>query len=179
MARADGIFLAAASSLDRIIYCVSVLAALGSLLLMFGALLLEVVVRYATNSGMGWPTELPSLLFPWLVMSGVVLAAQRGQHIAVTALLTVLDKSGTRVLLIALQATLLVVFVYLADVGLKVIEVTGSEVFPVTGISAQWAYLALIAGFVGVAVTALTTIIQLMFSADAKTVRAHNAEADI
>ncbi len=179
MSRGNSMFLKAATSLDRAVYFISVLAALGSLLAMFIALLLEVIVRYATHSGLGWPTELPNLLFPWLVMSGVVLAAQRGQHIAVVALLTVLSKSSRRILLIGLQITLLVVFVYLADVSLKVIEVTGTEVFPVTRMPAKWAYMALIAGFIGIAVTALTTIIELIFADDPDTVRAHNAKADI
>src|SRR3546814_13916887 len=93
-------------------------------------------------------------------MSGVVLAAQRGQHIAVTAILHVLGKTGTRILLIVLQLILIVVFAYLAEVGLRVIEVTGTEVFPVTRITAKWAYLSLIAGFIGVALTALPTIVQ-------------------
>ncbi|MGB6105049.1 MAG: TRAP transporter small permease [Pusillimonas sp.] len=175
----DSLFLRTATSLDKAIYLASVVAALGSILAMFVALLLEVVVRYATNSGLGWPTELPNLLFPWLVMSGVVLAAQRGQHIAVTALLGILGPLSTRILLIVLQLILLVVFVYLADVGLRVIEVTGSETFPVTRVSAKWAYLALIAGFVGVALTALTTIVQLIFAGDPSAVRAHKAEEDI
>jgi len=179
MSGGNSLLLGAAASLDRVIYTASVVAALGSLLAMFVALLLEVIVRYATNSGLGWPTELPSLLFPWLVMSGVVLAAQRGQHIAVTALLGILGKTSTRILLIILQVMLLMVFSYLAEVGLRVIEITGSEVFPVTRMSAKWAYLALIAGFVGVAVTALTTIVQLAFAGDPNAVRAHKAEEDI
>src|SRR5690606_26462905 len=162
----NGLPLKAATGLDKFICLASVVIALGSLLIMFVALLLEVVVRYATNSGLGWPTELPSLLFPWLVMSGVVLAAQRGQHIAVTAILHVLGKTGTRILLIVLQLTLIVTFVYLAEVGLRVIEVTGTEVFPVTRITAKWAYLSLIAGFVGVALTALSTIVQLVCAPD-------------
>src|SRR3546814_14901892 len=94
-------------------------------------------------------------------MSGVVLAAQRGQHIAVTAILHVLGKTGTRILLIVLQLILIVVFAYLAEVGFRVIEVTGTEVFPVTRITAQWAYLYLISGFIGVALTALNTIVLL------------------
>ncbi|TEA73656.1 TRAP transporter small permease [Pollutimonas harenae] len=165
--------------MDKVIYLASVVIALGSLLAMFVALLLEVVVRYATNSGLGWPTELPSLLFPWLVMSGVVLAAQRGQHIAVTAILHILGKTSMRILLIALQLMLIVVFLYLAEVGLRVIEVTGTEVFPVTRITAKWAYLSLIAGFVGVALTALSTIVQLVVAPDPAAVRAHKAEEDI
>ncbi|AEC21815.1 hypothetical protein PT7_3275 [Pusillimonas sp. T7-7] len=175
----DGLPLRAATGLDKFIYLASVVIALGSLLTMFVALLLEVVVRYATNSGLGWPTELPNLLFPWLVMSGVVLAAQRGQHIAVTAILHVLGKTGTRILLIVLQLILIAVFVYLAEVGLRVIEVTGTEVFPVTRITAKWAYLSLIAGFIGVALTALTTIVQLVCIPEPTAVRAHKAEEDI
>ena len=33
------------------------------------------VLRYATGSSLQWGNEVPELLFPWLVMAGVVLAA--------------------------------------------------------------------------------------------------------
>ena len=70
-------------------------------------------------------------------------------------------------------------FFYLAWVGLDVIEITGTEVFPVTGITAKWAYLALIAGFVGLGITALTTLGHLLPAGDPLAVRVHHIEEDV
>lgn len=164
---------------DCVLEAVSIVLAISSLVIMFLAMMAEVVVRYLTNQGMGWPSEMPNLLFPWLVMSGVVLGAQRGQHIAVTAVLGVLGRTGNRVLLLSLQALIAVTFFYLAYVGFDVLEITGTEVFPVTGITAYWAYLALIAGFLGLGVTALTTFVHLLLASNPLSVRAHDIEDDI
>jgi len=128
---------------------------------------------------MGWPTEMPNILFPWLVMSGIVLAAQRGQHIAVTALNGMLGRGGNRVLLLGHQVLIVATFFYLAWVGLDVLEITGTEEYPVTGITARWAYLALVAGFVGLGLTALTTFVRLLLASDPLAVRTHHIEEDV
>jgi TRAP-type C4-dicarboxylate transport system permease small subunit len=146
---------------------------------MFVSLMAEVVVRYLTNQGMGWPTEMPNILFPWLVMGGIVLAAQRGQHIAVTAIQGWLGRGGNRLLLIGHQALIAATFFYLAWIGLDVIEITGSENYPVTGISAKWAYLAMIVGFVGLGLTALSTLVHLLLASDPLAVRTHHIEEDV
>lgn len=164
---------------DIAIVALGVVAVISALVAMFVALMAEVVVRYLTNQGMGWPTEMPNLLFPWLVMGGIVLAAQRGQHIAVTAIQGWIGRRGNRVLLIGHQALISTTFFYLAWVGLDVIEITGGEIYPVTGISAKWAYLAMIAGFVGLALTALTTSVHLLHAGDPLAVRAHQIEDDV
>ena len=108
-----------------------------------------------------------------------VLAAQRGQHIAVTAIQGLLGRGGNRVLLIGHQLLIAATFFYLAWVGLDVIEITGTEEFPVTGITARWAYLALIVGFVGLGLTALTTLGRLLLATDPLAVRAHHLEEDV
>ena len=46
----------------------------------------DVFLRYFAGSSLRWASEIPELLFPWLVMAGVVLAAQHGAHIATTFL---------------------------------------------------------------------------------------------
>lgn len=165
-----------ASFIDRAIVAVSVVIALTALVSMFVSLIAEVIVRYMTNQGLGWPTELPSLLFPWLVMSGVVLAAQRGQHIAVTAILGVLGRTATRWLMMLLQVMVGGTFFYLAYVGQGLLEIVGSEIYPVTGVSAYWAYLAMVAGFSAVGVTALTTLLHLLLADDPHSVRKHISE---
>jgi len=147
--------------------------ALAALFLSLGA---EVVVRYFTTQGLGWPSEMPNLLFPWLVMGGIVLAAQRGSHIAVTLALEMLGRNAARALLLGMQVVVAATFFYLAYIGLAVIEITGTEVYPVTGVSARWAYLALIAGFVGVGLTAVTTFIRLLYAEDPRAVRADHPE---
>jgi len=161
---------------DKAIAFAATAVAILALVALFLSLGAEVVVRYFTTQGLGWPSETPNLLFPWLVMGGVVLAAQRGSHIAVTLTLEMLDRNAAKLLLLGMQVVVAATFFYLAWIGLAVIEITGTEVYPVTGVSARWAYLSLIAGFVGVGLTAVTTFIRLLSAEDPRTVRADHPE---
>jgi len=52
-----------------------------SFVVIFVILVCNTALRYATGSSLQWANEVPEMLFPWLVMSGVVLAAVRGAHI--------------------------------------------------------------------------------------------------
>ena len=119
------------NGVDRVIEVISMIIAVITITVMFISLMAEVVVRYITNQGMGWPTEMPNLLFPWLMMSGIVLAAQLGKHIAVEMIKGFLGKNVNRVLMMVLQLLVIATFFYLAWVGLFVIEITGSELYPV------------------------------------------------
>jgi TRAP-type C4-dicarboxylate transport system permease small subunit len=165
--------------IDRIITVAATSVAVLALVLLFLSLGAEVVVRYLTTQGLGWPSEMPNLLFPWLVMGGVVLAAQHGAHISVTLILDLLGPARARILLLVMQIVIAGTFFYLAYIGLAVIEITGTEVYPVTGVAARWAYMALIAGFFGIGLTALTTFIQVLVAEDPLSVRAHNAEEEL
>lgn len=53
----------------------------------FVILVTNTVLRYLTGSSLQWANEVPELLFPWLVMSGVVLAAAHGAHITTSFLM--------------------------------------------------------------------------------------------
>lgn len=170
-APSGSILLSVARVIDNVLDATAIAVALTSLVVLFASMIAEVIVRYLTNQGLGWPTELPNILFPWLVMSGIVLAAQRGQHVSVKALLGLLGNGGARILLIALQVLATVTFLGLAWMGLDVLEITSAESYPVTGISAKWAYLALVTGFVAVGVTSITTILRLVGTPDPATVR--------
>jgi len=174
-----GIPASVAHILDKIINVAATSVAVLALVLLFLSLGAEVVVRYLTTQGLGWPSEMPNLLFPWLVMGGIVVAAQHGSHIAVTLILDLLGPQRARILLLVMQVVIAATFFYLAYIGLAVIEVTGSEIYPVTGVPARWAYLALIAGFTGIALTAVTTFLRLLVAKDPFSVRAHRAEDEI
>jgi len=52
--------------------------------IIFSILCINTLMRYAFGSGMQWANEVPEMLFPWLVMAGVVLAAVTGSHITTT-----------------------------------------------------------------------------------------------
>lgn len=137
------------------------MAAIISLFLFLGA---DVVVRYLTTQSLGWPAEMPNLLFPWLVMGAIVAAAQRGQHVAVNAILGLLNIPATRVLMLMMQLVVVVTFSYLAYIGVDVVRIAGRQLFPISGISSSYAYMALVYGFGAIALTAFTNI--LWFLAD-------------
>lgn len=164
---------------DAAITAAATVVAVLALVTLFLSLGAEVVVRYLTTQGLGWPSEMPNILFPWLVMGGIVLAAQHGAHISVTLVLGLMNRGATRALLLGMQVVVAATFFYLAYIGMDVIEITGTEVYPVTGVSAHWAYLSLIVGFVGVGLTAITTFVRLLIAEDPLSVRAHVAEEEI
>jgi TRAP-type C4-dicarboxylate transport system permease small subunit len=165
--------------IDKVIFAIFVVLAFASLVSMFVSLLLEVIVRYMTNQGLGWTTESPEFLFPWLVMSGVVLAAQRGQHIAVTAILGFLNRPVTRVLLVLLQVLIGATFFYFTYLAHSLLEIVGDELYPVTQISQYWGYLAMVVGSAAVGLTAVTTIWQLLLADNPLDVRSHVTEEEI
>ena len=167
------------NGVDRVIEVISMIIAVFTITVMFISLMAEVVVRYITNQGMGWPTEMPNLLFPWLMMSGIVLAAQLGKHIAVETIKSFLSKNVNRVVMMVLQLLVIATFFYLAWVGLFVIEITGSERYPVTGISAKWAYMSVIVGFAALGITGITTFFRLLFADDPLTVRSGTLEDSV
>ena len=173
------LIMALVGAIDRLIEVVSMVIAVTTITVMFFSLMAEVVVRYITNQGMGWPTEMPNLLFPWLVMSGIVLAAQLGKHIAVETIRGFLGKNTNRLLMMVLQLVVIATFFYLAWVGLFVIEITGSEVYPVTGVSAKWAYMSIIVGFTALGLTGITTFFRLLIADDPLSVRSHTLEDSI
>ena len=57
-----------------------------TLAVVFVILSANVVLRYVAGTSLASASELPELLFPWMIMAGVVLAAQHGSHIAVVLL---------------------------------------------------------------------------------------------
>lgn len=46
-------------------------------------LLVSVFMRYVTGSSIGFATELPAYLFPWMIAGGVIVAMSAAGHIAV------------------------------------------------------------------------------------------------
>lgn len=157
----EAFLLALVTTIDKWLSRFSIVVVISTLLAIFCSLLLEVIVRYITKTSLGWPYEIPNIVFPWFVMLGIVLAAQKGMHVSVQLLDRWLPKKINKLIFFLTNLAAAVLFTYLAWVSIEVIETVGIEEFPVTGISASWVYLSMLVGFLGLALTSLTSILKL------------------
>lgn len=107
-----------------------------TLTIVFLILSINVALRYLAGSSLAWASELPELLFPWMIMAGVILAAQHGSHIAVVILTQKLGPARRWVLTAGslvvaalyagLAATAWPVFLLAADERTPIMQVPGS-----------------------------------------------------
>ncbi|MBL8343288.1 MAG: TRAP transporter small permease [Rubrivivax sp.] len=112
----------------------------------FVILVANTVLRYATGSSLQWANEVPELLFPWLVMAGVVIAAQHGAHIATTFLMEALPAAGRR--LVATGAWLVVAALYgtLAGATFRMLEIVHDEKSPILQLPGSITYACVMVG---------------------------------
>jgi TRAP-type C4-dicarboxylate transport system permease small subunit len=177
--RAASPALRIANAIGFLIDRMAMVTAIAAVVAIFFALMLEVVIRYATSSGLGWPNEVPNLLFPWLIMGGIVLGAQRGSHIAAEAIRGYLSTEQLRLLLAFINLLVAVSFGYLAYLSLQVISITKAQVFPMTGLGQAWAYSSLLFGFGGIALACLVNLVRVVFSDDPRTLHQPEPEHTI
>lgn len=123
----------------------------------FVILSVNVALRYAAGSSLAWASELPELLFPWMIMSGVVLAAQHGSHIAVVILTQRLGDARRWVLATG-SVVVAVLYTYLAWQAYPLMEISADERSPIMGVPGSVTVLCLMLGF---ALLALVTVCQI------------------
>ncbi len=121
----------------------------------FVILVANTALRYATGSSLQWANEVPELLFPWLVMAGVVLASLQGAHIATTFLMEAV-KAGTR-RIVAIISWLVVAGLYatLAIATLRMLEVVHDEKSPILQLPGSITYACVMGGMALLSVLAL------------------------
>jgi TRAP-type transport system small permease protein len=121
----------------------------------FVILCANTVLRYATGSSVQWANEVPELLFPWLVMAGVVLAAQHGAHITTTFLMEVLPAKARRV--VATASWLIVAGLYgtLAVATLRMLDIVHDEKSPILQLPGSITYACVMSGMALLAVLAV------------------------
>lgn len=168
-ASADLPALRIANRVGLVLDTAAIVVAVASIVAIFLALMTEVVVRYLTHASLGWPNEVPNLLFPWLIMGGIVLGARRGSHIAAEAFRSLLTTEQLRILLMLIHLLVAVAFAYLGYLSLQVISITRAQVFPMTGLGQAWAYSSLLFGFGGIALASLVNLIRVAFCDDPRT----------
>lgn len=122
-----------------------------TLSVVFLILSVNVGLRYLAGTSLSWASELPELMFPWMIMAGVVLAAQHGSHIAVVILTQRLGRWRKPVL----QAgALVVVALYggLAVIAWPLMEIAADEKTPILQVPGSISVWSLILGFACLAI---------------------------
>ncbi len=126
----------------------------------------NVGLRYAMGSSLAWASELPELLFPWIIMSGVVLAAQHGSHIAVVILTQKLG-AARRWVLAGGAFVVAAMYLGLSVAAWPLFEISADEYSPIMQVPGSVTVGCLMLGFVLLAVVTLTQIPALLQPRDA------------
>ena len=154
--------LAAAAAVDRAaaLLCEGVLLLTGTALM--GALTANVIARYVlATGGFDWAEEVPQQLFPWFIMAGVVLALQRGGHIAVEWLMGKLGRGGKQSVLLAGHALVVLAYAWLCWQALVVADIVAIERSPALGLPGSTGYWAIAAGCALIAAGTATTALRV------------------
>lgn len=114
----------------------------------------NVALRYAAGTSLAWASELPELMFPWLIMAGVVLAAQHGSHIAIVILT---QKLGAARRWVLAGGSLVVAGLYaaLAVVAWPLMEIAADERTPILQVPGSVSVGCLMLGFTLLSVVTL------------------------
>ena len=124
----------------------------------FVILCANVILRYTTGSSLQWASEVPELLFPWLVMAGVVLATQQGTHISVVILIQRLPLEIRRWVLIAGGLVVVALYAVLAAAAWTLMPIANDELSPMLQIPGSVTVGSLLLGFI---LIALLTLIEV------------------
>lgn len=121
----------------------------------FVILVANTALRYATGASLQWANEVPELLFPWLVMAGVVLAAASGAHITTTFLVEVLPERARRWVAVASWLIVAGLYATLGWATFQMLEIVHDERTAILQIPGSITYACVMVGMVLLAVLAL------------------------
>jgi TRAP-type C4-dicarboxylate transport system permease small subunit len=112
----------------------------------FVILVANTVLRYATGSSVQWANEVPELLFPWLVMSGVVLASLQGAHIATTFLMEALPDAVRRTVATVSWVVVAALYATLSVATFRMLDVVHDEKSPILQLPGSITYGCVMVG---------------------------------
>jgi TRAP-type C4-dicarboxylate transport system permease small subunit len=123
--------------------------------LIFVILTANTVLRYTGGTGLPWANELPELLFPWLVIAGVVLAAEKGAHIATVFLMDALPQRVQRVVGALGWLVVAALYATLSKATYDMLEIVQDEKSPILHVPGSVTYACVMGGMVMLALLAL------------------------
>ncbi len=126
-----------------------------TLSVVFVILSVNVALRYAMGTSIAWASELPELMFPWMIMAGVVLAAQHGSHIAVVLVTQKLAPAARRWVLTLGSLAVAALYAALAAMAWPLAEIAADEKTPILQVPGSVSVWCLLLGFALLAVVTL------------------------
>jgi TRAP-type transport system small permease protein len=135
-----------------------------STVVIFAILVVNTVLRYATGSSVQWANEVPELLFPWLVMAGVVLAAAHGAHITTSFLMDTLPASARRAVTTLGWLVVSGLYATLALATFRMLDIVHDEKSPILQLPGSITYACVMCGMALLAVLALQSAWQAAFA---------------
>lgn len=126
-----------------------------STFVIFVILVANTVLRYATGASLQWANEVPELLFPWLVMAGVVLASLHSAHIATTFLMDAVSAPLRQAVAIVSWLVVAALYATLAVATFRMLEVVHDEKSPILQLPGSITYACVMGGMVLLATLAL------------------------
>lgn len=121
----------------------------------FVILCANTILRYMTGSSLQWASEVPELLFPWLVMSGVVLAAAHGVHITTAFLMDRLPPAAQRIASVLVWLTVAALYLTLSWATFRMLDIVHDEKSPILRVPGSVTYGCVLAGMLMLALLAL------------------------
>jgi TRAP-type C4-dicarboxylate transport system permease small subunit len=143
------------SALERVIVFVCSVVLWITTAVIFAILSANTALRYLAGASLQWANELPELLFPWLVMSGVVLAAEKGSHIATVFLVGAVQEKTRRLIAIVAWIAVSALYVSLVRATWAMLEIVHDERTPILQIPGSVTYACVMVGMGLIAVLAL------------------------
>jgi len=137
-----------------------------TLTVVFVILSVNVALRYVAGTSLASASELPELLFPWMIMAGVVLAVQQGSHIAVVILTQKLGASR-RWVLAGGALTVAVLYAALAVTAWPLMEIAADERTPILQVPGSVSVGCLVLGFLLLSLATLCKLPALWAGAQA------------
>ncbi|MEZ8991204.1 TRAP transporter small permease [Vibrio breoganii] len=124
--------------LDQLVNLVAIASMFTMVILVF----MNVVLRYAFDSGLPWSEEVSRIAFVWVVFLGIIIANRDNSHLRVDIIVSRLSKIGQKITgAIAGIVTVLVLISVLIG-GSKLIALTHAQGLPATGIPTSVIYIA-------------------------------------
>ena len=121
----------------------------------FLILVVNTTLRYATGASLQWANEVPELLFPWLVMAGVVLASEKGAHIATVFLVDSVNSRARRIIAVFSWTAVALLYAVLVRATWSMLEIVHDERTPILQVPGSVTYVCVLTGMVLMAALAI------------------------
>ena len=126
----------------------------------FVILATNTLLRYASGSSLQWANEVPELLFPWLVMAGVVLAAEKGAHIATVFLVDAVGAGLRRHIAVASWLGVAALYAVLVRATWGMLEIVHDERSPILQVPGSVTYGCVMGGMAMLSVLAVLAAVR-------------------